>query len=115
MGARESDMNLPSEIFGDVIVVHTPEELGADQCGDFESYAATLEQKNLVLDLDGTEVVDSQGLGALLEVQEKLRREGGDVKIAATNPTNRKIFEITRLDQHLEVFDSVIDAVKSFQ
>ena len=24
-------MNLPTEIFGDVIVVHTPDELGADQ------------------------------------------------------------------------------------
>ncbi len=39
---------------------------------------------------------------------------GGEAKIAATNLNNRKIFEITRLDQQLEVFDSVVDAVKSF-
>jgi anti-sigma B factor antagonist len=108
-------MNLPSEVFGSVIVVHTPEELGTDQCNEFKSYVAGLEQKSLVLDLDGTEVLDSQGLAALLEVQEELRQEGGDVRIAATNSANRKIFEITRLDQQLEVFDSVIDAVKSFQ
>ena len=107
-------MNLPTEIFGDVIVVHTPEELGAEQCAAFESCLATLERDNVVLDLDNTETLDSQGLTALLDVQDRLREEGGDVKIAATNSTNRKIFEITRLDQQLEVFDSVIDAVKSF-
>jgi anti-anti-sigma regulatory factor len=39
----------------------------------------------------------------------------GDLKIATSNPINRKILELTRLDQQLEVFDSVVDAVKSFR
>ncbi|NIL96352.1 MAG: anti-sigma factor antagonist, partial [Planctomycetales bacterium] len=30
------------------------------------------------------------------------------------NATNRKILEITRLDQELEVYSSVIEAVKSY-
>ena len=38
----------------------------------------------------------------------------GDLKIATSNKANRKILEITRLDEQLEVFDTVIDAVKSF-
>jgi len=108
-------VNLPTEIFGDVIVVHTPEEFGSDQAGEFEAYLPTLERTNVVLDLNNTEMLDSVGLTALLNVQDKLREEEGDVKISTTNFTNRKILEITRLDQQLEVFDSVIDAVKSFQ
>ena len=108
-------MKLPTEIFGDVVVVHTPEELSSDQRDGFESYISTLERKNVVLDLDDTETLDSDGLTALLDVQEKLRIKSGEVKIAATNPTNRKIFEITRLEQQLEVFDSVVDAVRSFR
>ncbi len=108
-------MNLPTELFGDVIVVHTPEELGADQCDDFESYLPALECGNVVLDIDDTEILDSRGLTAILNVQDVLRDRQGDVKIATTNATNRKIFEITRTDQQLEVFDSVLDAVKSFQ
>ena len=108
-------MNLPTEIFGDVIVVHTPEELGVDQHEDFAQYVPTLERDNVVLDVDNTETLDSQGLTAILNVQDALREEGGEVKIAATNANNRKIFEMTRLDQQLEIFDSVIDAVKSFQ
>jgi hypothetical protein len=36
------------------------------------------------------------------------------MKICTTNATNRKILEITRLDERLEVFDSLIDAVRSY-
>jgi anti-sigma B factor antagonist len=107
-------MNLPTEIFDDVIVVHTPEELGSDQSDAFESCLTTLDRQRVVLDLDNTETIDSKGLTALLNVQDRLRTDGGDIKIATTSATNRKVFEITRLDQQLEVFDSVIDAVKSF-
>lgn len=107
-------MNLPSEIFGDVIVVHTPDELGAEQCEAFESCVANLERQNVVFDVDSTELLDSKGLTALLNVQDKLRDAGGESKIASTNLTNRKILEITRLDQQIEVFDNVVDAVKSF-
>jgi anti-anti-sigma factor len=106
-------MNLPTEIFGDVIVVHTPEELGAEQADGFEAFLTNLERNQIVLDLDGTEGIDSKGLTALLNVQDTLREHGGDVRIATANTNNRKIFEITRLDQHLEIFDTVIDAVKS--
>jgi anti-anti-sigma factor len=73
-----------------------------------------LERKNVVLDLDNTETLDSKSLEALLNVQEKLRTEQGDVKIATANANNRKILEITRLDQYLEVFEGVVDAVRSF-
>jgi anti-sigma B factor antagonist len=107
-------MNLPTEIFGEVIVVHTPEELGADQAEEFEGYVPTLERSKVVLDLDNTEMLDSVGLSALLNVHDKLREQGGELKVTTTNFSNRKILEITRLDQQLEVFASVIDAVKSF-
>lgn len=108
-------MNLPTEVFGNVVVVHTPEELGAEQVGPFAAFLPGLERKNVVLDLDNTEMLDSAGLTALLDARESLQSQGGAVKIATTNVTNRKILEITRLDRQLEVFDSVIDAVKSFQ
>jgi anti-anti-sigma factor len=108
-------MNLATEIFDDVIVVHTPEELATEQAAAFEAYVPTLDRRKVVLDLDGTETIDSRGLTALLDVLDRLRAEGGDVKVAATSATHRKILEITRLDQQLEVFESVVDAVRSFQ
>ncbi len=108
-------MNLPSEIFGDVIVVHTPEELNSDNCDSLTKYLTELERRNVVLDLDNTESIDSEGLTALLDVRDQLQGLEGDVKVSTSNHSNRKILEMTRLDQQLDVFESVIDAVKSFR
>ena len=108
-------MQLASEVFGDVVVVHSPEELGADQADAFERFLSDVTPRQIVLDMDNTEMLDSQGLTALLAAHEQARKQGGDVKIATTNGVNRKILEITRFDQQLDVFDSVIDAVKSFR
>lgn len=108
-------MNLPTEIFGNIAVVHAPEELGTDQVGPFQTFLGSLTQSAIVLDLDANELLDSAGLTALVDLQERLHIAQGDLKIATTNPINRKILELTRLDQQLEVFDSVVDAVKSFR
>jgi anti-anti-sigma factor len=107
-------MNLPTEIFGEVIVVHTPEEVGSEQAGRIEQYLTSLERYKVVVDLDGTEQIDSAGLTLLLNSQEALRALDGDLKIATSNSVNRKILEVTRIDQQLEVFEAVIDAVKSY-
>jgi anti-anti-sigma factor len=107
-------MKLPTEIFGDVVVVHAPEEVSDDNSENLVRCLTTLERSQVILDLDGAESLDSPGLACLLEAQESLREADGDLKISTANPVNRKILEITRLDQQLEVFDSVIDAVRSF-
>lgn len=107
-------MNLPTEIFGDVIVVHAPEELTEDHAETFESFVTSLERARVILDIDSTESLDSRGLEALLNAREVLQHLDGDIKISTTIKMNRKILEITRLDQDLEIFDSVIDAVKSY-
>lgn len=107
-------MELPTEIFGSVVVVHAPEEVADDNAHLLEQYLATQERSHVVVDLDGTESIDSSGLTSLLNAQDALRQVGGDLKVSTTNLVNRKILEITRLDQQLESFESVIDAVKSF-
>ncbi len=107
-------MKMPTEVFGDVVIVHAPEELGADIATQFRNYVTTLLQQKVVVDLDGTESFDSEGLEAVLDALDELREGNGDLKIISSNNVNRKILEITRMNQRLEVFDSVIDAVKSF-
>ena len=107
-------MKLPTEIFGDVVVVHTPEELGEEVADELERFLTTLDRTKVIIDMNHTESIDSAGLEMLLNVQDILREHHGDLKVSTNNYFNRKILEITRLDQHLDVFDSVIDGVKSF-
>jgi len=107
-------VNLPTEIFGDVIVVHTPDDLNEDFADNFTTFLANLGQTRVIVDLDGSESFKSEGLEALLDAQDALREQHGDLKVMTGSHVNRKILEITRLDQQLEVFDSVIDAVRSF-
>lgn len=108
-------MQMTTEIFGNVIVVHSPEELGGDQAEEITRYLSNVHPEQLVLDLDGTEMIDSRGLVALLDVQESLRADGGNLKLATNNAVNRKILELTRIDRRIELYDSVIDAVKSYR
>lgn len=107
-------MQLASEVFGEVVVIHAPEEISEDAADGLFNYLTTRPKQRIIFDLDGTETIDSAGLGMLLDVQDKLRECDGDLKITTTNKTNAKILEVTRLDEHLEVWNSVIDAVKSF-
>jgi anti-anti-sigma factor len=107
-------MNLPTEIFGDVIVAHAPDELHDEIVDRFERSITTLERNKVVVDLDDMESIDSAGLTALLNARTELQSSDGDLKVMTSNHVNRKILEVTRLDEQLEVFDSVVDAVKSF-
>jgi anti-sigma B factor antagonist len=108
-------MNLQTELFGNVLVVHTPDELSFEHTERFEAFLSGLDARQVVLDIDHTESLDSGGLTSILVALENLQSNGGDLKIATTNAINRKILEITRLDQQLEVYESVVDAVNSFQ
>ena len=107
-------MKLPTEIFGDVVVVHTPDDINEDFAENFSMFLTSLDQHKVIVDLDGTESFKNEGLEALLDAQDTLRLQQGDLKVMTSSNVNRKILEITRLDHQLEVFDSVIDAVKSF-
>lgn len=107
-------MQLTTEIFRDVIVAHAPDELNHERADQFVDFVTGLVPRNVVMDLDSTELLDSSGLEALLSAQRALQEEGGELKLSTTNASNRKILEITRLDQVFEVYASVIEAVKSY-
>ncbi len=63
-------MNLPTELFGKVLVVHTPEELSIDHTERFEVFLGGVDQNQIVLDMDNTESLDSSGLATFLSAQE---------------------------------------------
>jgi len=110
-------MQISTETFGNVLVAHTPDELNEDS---LEGFTAALQPQintghvNVVLQMDRTELYDSAGLTALVDLQDEVREVGGNLKISGLADPGRKIFEVTRLDERFDVFESIIDAVSSF-
>lgn len=110
-------MTISTETFGRVLVAHTPEELHEEASRELMSVLGEPVAQGMVLvvaQMDCTESLDSAGLTALLDLRDELRQHGGNLKICNLTETGQKIFELTRLDNHLDTFDSVIDAVASF-
>lgn len=111
-------MQITTEVFGNVLVAHTPDELTDDTSGDFVhalSEAINEQHYQVVLQMDRSDLLDSAGLTALLDLQDLTREHGGNLKISGLEEPGKKILEMTRLDQRIDIFDSVIEAVSSFQ
>jgi len=70
------------------------------------------DKSKLIVDLDDVGFLDSTALGVLVGALKRARTEGGEVRIASTQPRVRKVFEITRLDSAFDLFDSVDEAVR---
>jgi anti-anti-sigma factor len=58
----------------------------------------------LLIDLDGTRIINSIGVSILLEILEKLMDEKGQLAFCNLTPTISKTFEIMGLVQYASVY-----------
>jgi anti-anti-sigma factor len=68
----------------------------------------------LVVDLTGVEFMSSAGLRTLLGAVKESRSQGGDLRIASTNPGIDKVLKMSGFHNIAKVFTSNADAVASF-
>jgi anti-anti-sigma factor len=57
--------------------------------------------KELRLDLSGTAMMDSVGIGVLIATHNSMKKIGGRLVIAGASENIAKLFKSMRLDQHL--------------
>jgi anti-sigma B factor antagonist len=67
-----------------------------------------------VVDLTGVEFMSSAGLRTLLGAVKETRSQGGDLRIASTNPGIDKLLKMSGFHNIAKVFTSNVDAVASF-
>lgn len=65
----------------------------------------------VVVDLDGVGFLDSTGLGVIVGVLKRARTLGGDLRLVCSQPTVRRVFEITALDRTMPLAASPEEAV----
>jgi anti-sigma B factor antagonist len=90
--------------------------------GDVDLYSAPLLRARLealaerfvdrvVLDLSAATFLDSMALGVILMAQKHLAARGGRLDLVVATPEIRRIFEITMLDQILELHETRAEAL----
>ncbi|MFC1755013.1 STAS domain-containing protein [Thermoproteota archaeon] len=70
--------------------------------------------KNLVLNLENTQYIDSTGLGAIAHAAKRLDESKGVVNVICTKPQICKIFEISGLNKkNIGLFDTEASALEA--
>ncbi|HCU25227.1 MAG TPA: hypothetical protein DF383_09425 [Deltaproteobacteria bacterium] len=103
--------------FDDVAVVHLNGEVSHFEMKELETVLGKLmdsRKVKVVLNFRKVEHVNYKTVARLLERATRLRRLDGDLKCASLSSYTRNIFRFTGIDQIVESYDSVYDAVMSF-
>ncbi len=106
------------ELENNVIVFGTPERLTMDVSDELKKlFKEHVEAGHIkmVVDLHKTTYMDSSGLGAIVSKIAATRSQNGDIRLASPRPTVSNLLELTHIDQIVQIFDSVDQAVKSYE
>ena len=68
------------------------------------------EYQNLIMDFEDVSFIDSSGIGFILSLFKFLREKEGSLVIANANDKIKKSFEITKLSQIINIFDTIDEA-----
>ena len=69
--------------------------------------------RNVIVDMQLVDFMDSSGLGLLVAFLKRVTQRGGDLKIAGLQPGVRVVFEITRAYKMFEIFDNTAEAERA--
>ena len=95
-------------------VIGRVDSSNADELGSTLDRAVDEGRNNVVLDLGGVEYMSSAGLREMVRVLKRVKRGGGDLRIA--NPSDRvqEVLELAGLDSIFEIYPTQVEAVGSF-
>ena len=100
----------PRELF---VVVTLPSRVDASNTKALVEAVVGCGSKQIVLDLKGTEVVDSTALGAIVKVHTSMQTTGGQLILAGVGDGIRRVLAMTRLDRVFTIVADVDAAVGS--
>jgi anti-anti-sigma factor len=71
--------------------------------------------REVVLDLEGVQRIDSAGLGELARLRNAAQTSGGKLKLAGVNPRVMQLLRLTNLSSAFEIHPSLMEALDSRQ
>jgi len=102
---------------GDVWVIKVEGELDSYTSSDFFDCLEVEIEKGrdrIIVDCSSLEHVSSAGIAALIRAHAKMKRRGGDVKLAALKGKVAEVLRLTHLDRILGIYPDVRTAHQAF-
>lgn len=72
------------------------------------------DQPRIVIDFAAVHYLPTTGLGTLVELNHRVRRKGGQLRLAALDPRIMEVFTVSELVRVFHIDDTVQDAMKAF-
>ena len=69
----------------------------------------------IVVDLSGVTYVSSAGWGIFISEIKLVRRESGDIKLAAMRPEVREVFDLLEFNNILKPYPDKVEAIRDFK
>ena len=69
----------------------------------------------IVVDLAEVSYISSAGWGIFISEIKRVRRESGDIKLAAMRPEVREVFDLLEFNNILKPYPSRVEAIRDFQ
>jgi len=81
-----------------------------------ETLARIMDERcyRIVVDLGGVTYISSAGWGIFISEIKRIRRNGGDIKLAAMSPEVREVFDLLEFGNILKPFERTADALQDF-
>lgn len=113
--SQEDIINLKIE--GDVGVVKPEDEIVFENSNPLKEETKrklrNQEIEKLVIDLENVLYLDSSGVGYVISIFKYMRENNGKLVIADLNDKVKRVAELTRLDEIIEVYDDLDSALKA--
>lgn len=104
-----ADLSIETRVDRDVALIALTGEFDLAGVQKFEGELSKLEAENpgvVVVDLGGLSFMDSSGLRALVMADQRASKAGRRLAIVPGPPTVKRVFEITQLDERLDLVES---------
>ena len=70
--------------------------------------------KFIVMDLKHVSIITSLGIGGVIRALRTVKESSGELSLSAVNASVKKVLDITKLNELIEIHETSDDAVKSF-
>jgi anti-sigma B factor antagonist len=100
-----------------VFKVTLPQKVDIDNSKDLWVYLKTLASggaQKIFIDLQNVNYIDSSGIGVLINTAKLIRKQKGDIVMANVSDDIKSIFKVIKLEDFITIYNSEVEAVKSF-